>query len=208
VARFWARTVLLAAHVKVRSEGLAHVPEKPPYLIVFNHQSDFDIYALMVGLPRLYRAVMKKELMYYPLVGWVIYFLGFVPIDRGNLKRAMKSLERAAARFQRYPYMMAITGTRVRNRDFPGWKLKKGPVVTAIRFGVPTLPVTLVGADDVHVKGMGLIHPGRTIEVVAHPVMDTSDWVMERRDEYVEQLRQVLMKPLIERGIVNESSTG
>ncbi len=196
VAYWWARLILASAGVNVVTDGADHVPETPPYLIVFNHQSEFDIYALMVGLPRLYRAIMKKELMYYPLIGWVIYFLGFVPIDRQNRQNAIRSLNRAAKMFHRFPYMMAITGTRVRNRDFMTCRLKKGPVVTGIQYNVPMLPVTIIGADEIHVKGLGLIHPCRTIRLVVHPLMDTTDWDMEERHERVEQLRHILGKPL------------
>lgn len=196
VAFWWATIILKSARISVVTDGMEHVPDDPPYLIVFNHQSDFDIYALMVGLPRLYRAIMKKELMYYPLIGWVIVFLGFVPIDRKNRGNAIRSLKRAARMFHRFPYIMAITGTRVRNRDFMTCRLKKGPVVTGIQYNVPILPVTVVGADEIHVKGLGLIHPCRTIRLVVHPLMETETWQMEERDERVEQLRHVLAKPL------------
>ncbi len=196
VAFWWAAIILKSAGIEVITDGVEYVPEAPPYLIVFNHQSEFDIYALMVGLPRLYRAIMKKELMYYPLIGWVIVFLGFVPIDRKNRSNAIRALNRAAKMFNRFPYMMAITGTRVRNRDFMTCRLKKGPVVTGIQYNVPILPVTIVGADEIHVKGLGLIHPCKTIRLFVHPIMDTTGWTMAERNERVEQLRHILGKPI------------
>ena len=201
--RVWARISLASANAKVVTHGLDHVPESPPYIIAFNHQSDLDIFALVEGLPQPYRAVMKREMMYYPVVGWVIYFLGFVPIDRRNLDRAVQSLKRAARMFHRFPYIMAITGTRVRNRDFLRVKLKKGPVVTAIQHKVPILPVTIIGADDVHVKGIGLINPGRTIELVVHPLMDSGGRGVDERDAWLAELREVLAGPLLERRIID-----
>lgn len=202
--RVWARVSLASANVKVNTIGMEAVPESPPYIIVFNHQSDLDIFALVAGMPQPYRAVMKRELMYYPLVGWVIYFLGFVPIDRRNLVNAKRSLERAARMFHRFPYIMAITGTRVRNRDFLKRKLKKGPVMTAVRHGVPILPVTIVGADDVHVKGLGLINPGGTIELIVHPLMKPDGKTENDRDSWLEEIRMVLAGPLLERRIIDE----
>ena len=202
--RFWASVSLASANVVVRTDGIEHVPDGPPYLIVFNHQSDLDVFALVKGLPHPYRAVMKQELMYYPLVGWVIYFLGFVPIDRSNLKRAVRSLERASRMFHRFPYIMAITGTRVRNRDFLNCRLKKGPVVTAIQHGVPILPVTIIGADEVHVKGLGLINPGREIELVVHPLMFPDGRNPEDRDNWLEEIRVALAGPLRERRVFDE----
>ncbi len=203
-ARLWARACLLSANATVSWEGWENVPEKPPYIIVFNHQSDFDIYALMAGLPKIYRAIMKKELMYYPFFGWIIYFFGFVPIDRKNTKNAIRSINRAAKMFNRYPYIMAITGTRVRTRDFMKHKMKKGPAVTAIQYGVPLLPVTIVHADEIHVKGLGLINPGKTIELIVHPPIDSTRYAIDERDQLVQNIKEVLAKPLRERRLLDE----
>ncbi len=206
-ARIWARSCLYSANVKLRWTGWENVPNKPPYIIVFNHQSDFDIYALMAGLPRIYRAIMKKELMYYPFFGWIIYFFGFVPIDRKNTKSAIRSINRAAKMFNRYPYIMALTGTRVRNRDFLKHKMKKGPAVTAIQYGVPLLPVTIINADEVHMKGLGLINPGKTIELVIHPIINPSVYSIDERDQLVQNIKEVLAKPLKERRLSDDEET-
>ncbi|NOY22624.1 MAG: 1-acyl-sn-glycerol-3-phosphate acyltransferase [Acidobacteria bacterium] len=203
-ARLWARACLWSADAKVSWEGWENVPEKPPYIIVFNHHSDFDIYALMAGLPRIYRAVMKKELMYYPFFGWIIYFFGFVPIDRKNTKNAIRSINRAAKMFDRYPYIMAITGTRIRTRDFMKHEMKKGPAVTAIQYGVPLLPVTIVHTDEIHVKGLGLINPGKTIELIVHPTIDSTRYTIDERDQLVQNIKEVLAKPLRERRLLDE----
>ncbi len=203
-AKVWAKTCLRSANTSVSWTGWENVPENPPYIIVFNHQSDFDIYALMVGLPRIYRAIMKKELMYYPFFGWIIYFFGFIPIDRKNRKRAIHSIQKAARLFNRYPYIMALTGTRVRNRNFLKHKMKKGPAVTAIQHGVPLLPVTILYADEVHVKGFGLIHPGLNIELVVHPLIDSSRYSIDERDELVQNIKEVLARPLKERRLLDD----
>lgn len=207
-ARIWARICLWSANVDVTWKGWENVPNDPPYIIVFNHQSDFDIYALMVGLPRIYRAIMKKELMYYPFFGWIIYFFGFVPIDRKNRKNAINSIKHASRMFNRYPYIMALTGTRVRTRDFMKYKMKKGPAVTAIKYGVPLLPVTIIHADEVHVRGLGLINPGITIELVVHPPIDPGIYSIDERDELVQNIRDVLAKPLRERRLLDEQAKG
>lgn len=207
-ARFWARACLWSANATVSWEGWENVPENPPYIIVFNHQSDFDIYALMAGLPRIYRAIMKKELMYYPFFGWIIYFFGFMPIDRKNRKRAIKSIEHASRMFNRYPYIMALTGTRIRTRDFLKHKMKKGPAVTAIKYGVPLLPVTIVHADEIHVRGLGLIRPGIKIELIIHPPIDATRYVIDERDKLVQNIKEVLAKPLRERRLLDEETKG
>jgi len=207
-ARSWARACLWSANATVSWEGWENVPKNPPYIIVFNHQSDFDIYALMVGLPRIYRAIMKKELMYYPFFGWIIYFFGFMPIDRKNRKRAIRAIGRAARMFNRYPYIMALTGTRVRTRDFLKHKMKKGPAVTAIKYGVPLLPVTIVHADEIHVKGLGLINPGIKIELIVHPPIDATRYVIDERDKLVQNIKEVLAKPLRERRLLDEETKG
>ncbi len=200
VAKVWSWVLLKASGTKLVVVGRENLPDGPPYIIAFNHLSNFDIYAMAQALDPVFRAVMKKEIMLIPLFGIVLRLYDSFPIDRKNIHNAKKTLENVSRYFNRHPYIMAITGTRIRNRDFFKTRLKKGPVVTAIQHKIPILPITLVGPDHIQPKGAVLIEPGKTIEVIIHPPIKTEDYTLEDRDEVLNKLREIIGKPLIEKG--------
>ncbi|BBB32111.1 1-acyl-sn-glycerol-3-phosphate acyltransferase [Thermotomaculum hydrothermale] len=200
IAKIWSWTLLKVSGTKLVVIGKENLPDGPPFIIAFNHLSNFDIYAMAQAIDPVFRAVMKKEIMYIPLFGVVLLLYDSFPIDRKNIHNAKKTLKNVARYFNRHPYIMAITGTRIRNRDFFKVKLKKGPVVTAIQHKIPILPVTLIGPDHVQPKGAVLINPGKTIEVIIHPPVKTDNYTLEDRDRVLMNLREIIGKPLIEKG--------
>ncbi len=200
IAKIWSGTLLKVSRTKLVVVGKENLPDGPPFIIAFNHLSNFDIYAMAKAIDPVFRAVMKKEIMLIPLFGIVLRLYDSFPIDRKNFQNAKKTLENVSRYFNRHPYIMAITGTRIRNKDFFKKKLKKGPVVTAIQHKIPILPVTLIGPDHVQPKGAVLIESGRTIEVIIHPPISTENYTLDDRNLLLNKLREIIGKPLIEKG--------
>ena len=94
-ARRWAQAILWAARVRVRLEGTEHLRADRPQIIVSNHQSWFDVFALAAQLPVRYRFVAKKELEEIPVFGKAWTSCGHVSVDRGNREAAIEALDQA-----------------------------------------------------------------------------------------------------------------
>src|SRR5512134_1026023 len=105
VARRWIAWILATCRIEVECEGLEDLDLEQPYVFMSNHQSVFDIAAIVTTLPVSWRFVAKRELLWVPFFGWVLGLGGHVIVDRGNRARAVRSLARAAARIR--------TGTHV-----------------------------------------------------------------------------------------------
>ena len=67
-----------------------------PYIFAPNHQSHFDIAALLGYLPGINRFAAKKEMFAEPILGAVLRTMGMIPIDRDNPLEAIELLQRAA----------------------------------------------------------------------------------------------------------------
>ncbi|WP_102225573.1 lysophospholipid acyltransferase family protein [Acidimangrovimonas sediminis] len=96
-AAFWAvhaytRWVRFSARVLVglRSEVRGTAP-RDEALIVSKHQSFFDIILLVDATPRP-KFIMKKELLWAPILGWYALKIGCVPVDRGKRGMAIKGM--------------------------------------------------------------------------------------------------------------------
>ena len=99
-----------------------------------NHQSQFDIPALVLAMPVDFRVVAKRSLLYVPVFGWALWLAGFIFIDRSNREQAIKSLDRATGRL-RSGTSVAIFAEGTRSPDGTLLPFKRGGFVLAVRRG-------------------------------------------------------------------------
>ncbi|MCB2116492.1 MAG: 1-acyl-sn-glycerol-3-phosphate acyltransferase [Rhodobacteraceae bacterium] len=76
--------------VGLKSEIRGEVPSGE-VLIASKHQSFFDIIMIVSVVPRP-KFIMKKELLWAPILGWYAKRIGCVPVDRGKRAEAMKKM--------------------------------------------------------------------------------------------------------------------
>ena len=90
----WSRRLLAILRVQVVHHNVpAAVPE--PCMLVANHVSWLDIFAVYAGLPSLF--VAKSEVRAWPLVGRLVVRVGTLFIERGSRRHARLTSERVAA---------------------------------------------------------------------------------------------------------------
>ena len=82
----WSAAVIAGLHSEIRGE----VPQGG-VLIAAKHQSFLDIIMIFGALPRP-RFIMKKQLVYAPILGWYALRVGCVPVDRGKRGHAIKQM--------------------------------------------------------------------------------------------------------------------
>ena len=114
-AHLWCRFVVWLARVLV---GLrCEVRGAPPtgeVMIAAKHQSFLDIILIYGAVPRG-RFIMKKELVYTPVLGQIALRMGCVPVDRNRRGAAMKQMmaEVRAGRADPGQLIIYPQGTRV-----------------------------------------------------------------------------------------------
>ncbi len=125
--------------VGLRSEVRGKVPDGA-VLVAAKHQSFFDIIIIYSALPRS-RFIMKRQLMYAPILGWYALRVGCVPVDRGKRGQAIKQMVAAVRNDTGAPGQLMIypQGTRVA----PGAKrpYKVGTAVLYEQLGQDCVPV-------------------------------------------------------------------
>jgi 1-acyl-sn-glycerol-3-phosphate acyltransferase len=168
-AKLQARNLVRLCGVRVRVSGLAHVPQGP-CVITPNHQSHFDIAALLGYLPGNNRFAAKKQLFKEPILGAVMATLGMIPIDRDDTEASIERLR--SLRERRQSIIIFPEGTR--SPDGRLLPFKKGAFVAAIELQIPLVPVVCKGTAEIMPKGGYLsILPGEVEIVVLAPVATT-----------------------------------
>ncbi len=79
-----------AAIAGLRTEVRGTVPQGG-VLVAAKHQSFLDIIMIFGALPNP-RFIMKKQLVWAPILGWYALRLGCVPVDRGKRGQAIKAM--------------------------------------------------------------------------------------------------------------------
>ena len=159
-ARKWSRAVLKLAGVSVRVEGVENLALDRAFIIVANHESWFDVWALAGCVPIDARFVAKKELERVPVFGHAWKACGHISIDRGDRATAIESLIQAGLQIKEEGLQMVLFAEGTRCPDGVLHPFKKGPFVMAIEGGVPIVPVALVGSRPIMPKGSFRIRPG------------------------------------------------
>jgi 1-acyl-sn-glycerol-3-phosphate acyltransferase len=194
LGRLWSCLVLRSARVTATATYDRALDPGRPCVYASNHQSQFDIPALVVTMPADFRMIAKKSLLYIPIFGWALWLAGFIFIDRSNRERAIRSLDRAARRLQRgTSIVMFVEGTR--SPDGTLLPFKRGGFVLAIQAGVPVVPVTIRGGRHILPKGSLRLRPG-TIEVHFGAPVETRGYNYDSRDALSEKVRQAITSAL------------
>ena len=94
----WARNAFRLAESELEVHGLEeNVTPGQSYLLMSNHQSAYDIWALFVAYPHTMRMIAKRSMFRLPIMGNAMRVVEFVSIDRRDHAKAMAALEGAKA---------------------------------------------------------------------------------------------------------------
>lgn len=167
--KWWGRTLLRLLHIPVEVHGLEHLTPGQPYVYAANHRSDFDIFTMLAILPGRLMFVAKKSLFQIPILGHAMIRMGSVPLDRNNLKQAVKTLDRAAARVKAGASMIIYPeGTRVPTPELIPFK--KGVFIMASKADQPIVPVSISGTRYIKPRGTLQVRPGPIRVVISPPL--------------------------------------
>lgn len=184
-ARLWSRLALALNRVKVTVSGTEHLPDGP-VVFMSNHQSNFDILSLLSSMPRQIHWIAKKELFEIPVFGPSMRRGGYIPLDRGDGRKALQSMDEAAdAIRQGKSVVLFPEGTR--STDQKLLPFKRGGFILARKAGVPVIPVTINGSGRVNPPNQIRLYSGN-IRMELHPAVtvppdlrrnEAETWLME-----------------------------
>jgi 1-acyl-sn-glycerol-3-phosphate acyltransferase len=185
VARAWARGLLLLSGVSVR---VTRTPPALPDRVVFmaNHQSLYDIPALLATVPVPVRFLAKRSLFRIPVFGWALAAAGFVPIDRVDRSRAREAFQLALGALGE-GMGIVIFPEETRSLDGRIRPFRRGGFLMALKGRTPVVPVGIRGTLRVRAKGSMLVEPAE-VEVAFGDPVDGAAWGVRRIDGLLERV--------------------
>lgn len=189
----FARFALWVAGTRVEVHGLEHVRPGQAYVVVPNHESDWDPVVLMAALNQLrLRAVIKKQAARIPIFGRALLRSGNVRVERTDTAAdALRLRQAMAARRPDVSMLFYAEGTRSRDGAFH--EFKKGAFVTAIAYQLPILPVGTAGTRRVWPPLTLRLRSGPVIVEIGPP-MPVAELTLDDRDRLRDETHEVVRR--------------
>ena len=187
LGRFGVKVTLLLAGTRIEVQGREHLRDHRNTVIVANHVSHLDAPVLLQALGIDFKAVAKKEIFHFPVLGSVLRLAGFIEVDRADRTQATRAIARAVAALQAGDcFLIFPEGTRSRTGELGPFK--KGGFVVAMDAGSRILPLVLRGTHELMPRGGFRIRPGTVSVRVLDPIA-ASSYSYEDRDALIAEVR-------------------
>lgn len=145
-------------------------------LYVANHQSYIDIPLSLT----MFQAppIMKKEVLYIPIFGWMAWISGALPVSRSSMASRRKVFEKAKKRILKERIGLGVypEGTRSKSSIPKRYdEIKKTLLVFAFNEKIPVVPTSIYGTRGV-LSPSGMINPGRSIGIIVHKEVNPAEY--------------------------------
>jgi len=190
----WARVILRVCGIKVNVRGLENVDPSVPRIYMTNHQSFFDIFAVLACLPVNFKFILKQELMKIPFFGPAMKKAGYIGIERDDPRKAVLSMKQAADRIKNGASVLIFPeGTR--SPDGRLQEFKRGGFNLAIKAGCDIVPIGIRDSFRIAPKGSLRIRKGAFGWRIGRPVPLSG---LGKRDtpQLMEQVRSEMAKQM------------
>ncbi len=148
----------------------------PSGLYIANHQSFIDIPLALTQFQ--VPPIMKKEVLYLPLLGVLGWAAGSLVVSRGKRNSRKKVFIQAKKRLveDQFAVQYYPEGTRSRSgtpKDYT--ELKVTLLQLAYEEKVPVIPVSMYGTSKI-LSDIGMISPGQKLGIITHEAIDPKDY--------------------------------
>ncbi len=184
--------MLIIIRLRLIVTGHENFDSRKNYIIMGNHESLFDIFAVPVAIPMRIVAIEAAGHFKVPLWGYMVKKWGCIPIKRKNLQEAIKSLEKAQNIVKKKVSLVVLPeGGRTLTGEIKDFK--KGPFHLALSAGADILPFAMSGLFEYKSKNSWLLNPGDARITFGKPIPYRSF-----KDLSVEELRDLIRKRIVE----------
>jgi len=164
-------------------------------LFVCNHVNLFDPFMIYSAIPQFLRGFELESHFKIPIYGWMMGRFGNIPVPDTPSREGLEMMtSKAKAAFDSGISLVGFAeGSRTRDghvQDF-----KKGIFGLAQKFGIPIVPVSLVGSYQFFQTGNWMLYP-RKIVVYLHDSIETKNIARSNVDALRQRVKEIVEGPV------------
>ncbi len=166
-------------------------------IFICNHVNLFDPFVIYSAIPQFLRGFELESHFKVPVYGWMMGRFGNIPVPDAPSREGLEIMtQRAKAALDSGVSLIAFAeGSRTRTGHVQPFK--KGIFSIAQRFGIPIVPVSMVGSYQFFQTGHWMLHPEKII-VHIHDTIDTTQVGRGDVDALRQRVQEIVSAPVEE----------
>jgi 1-acyl-sn-glycerol-3-phosphate acyltransferase len=184
LTRLWGWLIVRTCGIKVEIVGLENLAGLKSCVLVSNHQSFFDIFAIGAYIPGEVRFVAKKELLKIPLLGFALRHSENIIIDRQAGGREV----RHAVEVIKSGFLVSVFAEGHRATDNRVHEFNDGAAWIAILGKAPVVPMSISGSGAFYPRKAIVVVPGSKMRMVIGKPISTEGMTSRDRGDLTRRL--------------------
>ncbi len=195
INRGFFRNILRLAAVKFEVRRSPAFDAQRTSIFICNHVNIFDPFVIYSAIPQFVRGFELESHFRVPVYGWIMSWFGNIAVPDAPTRESLQVMtERAKAALDAHISLIAFAeGSRT--RDGHVQEFKKGIFTIAQKYGVPIVPMSIVGSYQFFRTGQWMLHPAE-ITVYLHDTIDTSKLSRGEVDAIRQRVREIVAEPV------------
>jgi 1-acyl-sn-glycerol-3-phosphate acyltransferase len=195
--RAFFRNILRLAGVKLEVKRSPGFDPHQTSIFICNHVNIFDPFVIYSAIPQFLRGFELESHFKIPIYGWMMGRFGNIPVPDAPSREGLEIMtRRAKAALDSGTSLIAFAeGSRTRTGHVQPFK--KGIFNLAQKFGLPIVPVSIVGSFQFFQTGNWKLYPGK-ITVYLHEAIDTANLGRGEVDALRQRVQEIVAAPVEE----------
>ncbi|HEV2205787.1 MAG TPA: lysophospholipid acyltransferase family protein [Candidatus Acidoferrales bacterium] len=195
--RAFFRNILRVAGVKFEVRRAPGFDAKRTSIFICNHVNIFDPFVIYSAIPQFVRGFELESHFKVPVYGWMMGRFGNVPVPDAPSREGLEIMTKRAKQALDSGVSLIAFAEGSRTRDGHVHEFKKGMFRIAQKFGIPIVPMSIVGSYEFFQTGNWMLHPGK-ITVYLHDTINPADIERADLDELRKRVQQIVAEPVEE----------
>jgi 1-acyl-sn-glycerol-3-phosphate acyltransferase len=195
--RAFFRNILRLAGARLEVRRAPGFDANRTSIFICNHVNLFDPFVIYSAIPQFLRGFELESHFKVPVYGWMMSRFGNIAVPDAPSREGLEIMtQRAKAALDSGVSLIAFAeGSRT--RDGHVQPFKKGIFSIAQRFGIPIVPVSIVGSYQFFQTGHWMLHAEK-ITVYLHDTIDTGQIARADVDALRQGVREIVSTPVEE----------
>jgi 1-acyl-sn-glycerol-3-phosphate acyltransferase len=195
--RIFFRNILRLAGTKFEVRMAPGFDRERTSIFICNHVNIFDPFVIYSAIPQFVRGFELESHFKLPIYGWMMGWFGNVPVPDVPSREGLATMSKRAKASLDSGVSLVAFAEGSRTRDGHVHEFKKGIFNLAQKFGVPIVPMSIVGSYEFFRTGNWILYPGK-ITVYLHDTIDTSKVGRADVDALRERVQEIVSAPVEE----------
>jgi len=195
--RAFFRNILRLAGIRLEVRRAPGFDPGRTSIFIGNHVNIFDPFVVYSAIPQFLRGFELESHFRIPIYGWLMSRFGNVAVPDAPTRASLEIMTQRSKKALDSGISLIAFAEGSRTRDGHVQEFKKGIFNLAQKFGVPIVPVSIVGSYQFFQTGNWMLYPGK-ITVYLHDTIDTSKIGRAKVDTLRKRVQDIVAGPVEE----------